>query len=164
MPLPPPPPAHQDYASVDEFIAYGLKPEAWGTATQADVEAEIAAASDVMDGYFVSVFSLPLQSWRLDITRCCCIIAAYLLVVSPRGYNAGAGQDTNLRDRYNDMVRDEPDAELGWLVKVQRRAVHPIVVQATNNAPNLQQPVATSRGSVLNDLGQRSPRMSTRGW
>lgn len=149
---------------MDEFIAYGLKPEAWGTATQADVETEIAAASDVMDGYFVSVWSLPLVSWRLDVTRCCCIIAAYLLVVSPRGYNAGAGQDTNLRDRYNDMVRDEPGEELGWLVKVQRRAVHPIVVQAIDNAPSLQQPVAVSRGSVLTDNGQRSPRCPTRGW
>jgi len=146
------------YATIDDFLLYGLAPPAWGTATQADVQAELDAASSAMDDFFNGRYALPLQSWPLSVTQCCCAIAAYLLMVSPRGYNAGAGQDENLRKRYDDMVRVDEGRE-GYLRNVQRRALHPVVVEATQLIA-LEQPFVIS-SSVIDDNGRVGVR---RGW
>lgn len=139
------------YATISDFLLYGLEPQAWGTATDADVSAELDAASDIMDDFLNGRYALPLLSWPISFRQCCCAIAAYLLVVSPRGFNAGAGQDANLRTRFDDMTRIEEGRE-GYLRNVQRRALHPIVVESCRDV-RLEQPfVITS--SVINDQGQ----------
>lgn len=146
------------YAEVDDFLRYGLKATAWGTATEGDVEAELDAASGVMDSFFNGVFALPLQSWPLEFRVCCCAIASYLLIVSPRGYNAGADQDQNLRKRYDDMT-SVIDGQEGYLRNVQRRILHPIVVQAGADTA-LQQPYVISY-SVVDANGRIG---CNRGW
>jgi phage gp36-like protein len=146
------------YATIADFLLYGLEAQAWGTATDSDVSAELDAASGIMDDFFNGRYSLPLLSWPVSITQCCCAIAAYLLIVSPRGYNAGAGQDENLRKRYDDMTRLTEGQE-GYLRNIQRRALHPRVVE-TANEEALEQPfVITS--SVINDQGAVA---RNRGW
>lgn len=138
------------YATTADFLLYGLEAQAWGTAVDADVQAELDAASDIMDDFLNGRYSLPLVSWPISFKQCCCAIAAYLLVVSPRGYNAGAGQDENLRKRFDDMVR-LTEGDEGYLRNVQRRALHPRVVEYAQEQA-LEQPfVITS--SVINDNG-----------
>lgn len=147
------------YADVDDFVLYGLKANAWGTATETDIEAELDAASEMMDDFLNGRYNLPLLSWPRSFRVCCCAIASYLLLVSPRGYNAGAGADENIRKRYDEMISTSEATE-GYLRKVQRRVLHPVVTE-TQTDTRLEQPVILSSSVVDVSTGATA---ANRGW
>lgn len=142
------------YAQISDLTTYGLP----ATALQSPnlpvqvVNNVLASVSNQMDSYFRGRYSLPLIEWGVEVTDCCCKIAAYELL-SVRGYNPAAAADVNIRDRYTDA--------LDWLNKVQRQAVHPNVTPQPNQTPQFNQPFVTSFSVVSTATGQKARQ---RGW
>lgn len=144
------------YATVAEFFVYGLPASARGNLADADVSAALVAASGAADSYFrgrYGVDSVPLLAWDTDVTKWVCWIAAYDLLSGPRGYNAAAGADSNIRQRYD-------DAHV-FLAMVQRQALHPSVTPQPAAGTTDIQPLVSSYSVVNLATGGTAAR---RGW
>lgn len=110
--------------------------EVWTFTTQPspDVVSALQVASDLMDGFFQSVWKLPLLAWPADVKLCAAQLARWQLVLR-RGLDAH--QDFKV---YN-------PAELGtwnWLRDVQNGQLRPKVTQTPTGAepfPELLQPL-----------------------
>ena len=111
------------YATTTDLTRLGLSSGALTGVPTATQEESLDAQSAVMDSYLGQIFTLPLRSWREDITRCCAVLTSWDLMVV-RGFNPGAGNDEVLRLRYEDAQRQ-------MRVWSARRATPPGVVDST---------------------------------
>lgn len=130
------------YATQADRNAHGVPASALGALTSQQIDAALASASAVMDGYFAGRYAMPLVSWDVSVVRCCVFIADYELM-STRGFNPAAGADANVAARYEEMLTGRPGVE-PWLKQVQRRATHPAVVEAVQDAKHQRPRVLSS--------------------
>jgi len=123
------------YAQIADLQNYGLIPEAMQAQANAQLTAQLIAASTVADTYLRGRYNLPLLSYDVDLTMYVCWIAAYLFM-STRGYNPEGGADSIYRDRYDDAV--------AWLKGVERQAIHPNVQPSPTGDPTYTFPQVQS--------------------
>ena len=102
------------YATVADLARLGVSAEALRGVPIEAQQSALSAASSLVDDYLGKAYTLPLVSWSDSLRRAAAIVAAYDLM-SARGYNP-SGDDTNLRDRYLDVIR--------WLEKVSSGAIN----------------------------------------
>ena len=140
------------YASLSDLVNYGITTNALGNLSTLQQTDALTSASAVMDSYFRGRYSLPFTAWGIEVTECCCKIAAYQLM-NVRGYSPASGADINIVNRFNDAI--------AWLNKVQRQAVHPDVTPQQNQTPAYNQPLVFSYSVVDVNSGARAP---SRGW
>lgn len=111
------------YAERTDLVRFGLTAEALEDVPTATQDEALDAASAVLDGYVASRKKLPLSAWGDDLRRYACGIAAYDIMVT-RGYDPHAGNDENLRKRFDDA--------LDWGVRFSAgRVESPEMVDAT---------------------------------
>jgi phage gp36-like protein len=136
------PPVTQ-YAQPSDLTAFGISSDALDAMDPSDVEKSLAGSSAIIDSALRSRYKLPFTRVGLDVTRCCCILSVYDLMVV-RGYNPSAGPDDNL------LLRCE--AERKWLTQCAAGVMTP--------------DVSDSSGDVLQVLGTRAKvtTSSSRGW
>lgn len=91
------------YADTTDLTRFGLSAAALTGVSTTTQEEALDAASAVLDGYIASRKKLPLTVWGDDLRRYVCHLAAYDLMVT-RGYDPNAGNDDNLRLRYQDAL------------------------------------------------------------
>lgn len=111
------------YATTTELTRLGLASSALTNVPTATQEEALDAQAAIMDSYLGQRFTLPLVSWREDITRCNAVLASWDLMVT-RGFEPNAGNDESLRLRYEDCQRQMRDWGAG-------RATPPGVVDST---------------------------------
>lgn len=111
------------YASPDDLQRLCLNLSFLSGVTQSERESALEAASDLIDSYLASQFTLPLKKWGQDIVRCNCCIARYDLAVR-RGYNPEAGADVNIRTMYEDCIR--------WLERIADGDATPSVIDSSS--------------------------------
>jgi phage gp36-like protein len=110
------------YATADDLFRLGLKRLATAGLTPADMDAALAAASELADGYLRSQYKLPLVAWGADLRRHVAMIAAWD-ILSTRGFNGDAPA--------NDIFLQRYEQALGWLKDVSRGVVSPNIVDST---------------------------------
>jgi phage gp36-like protein len=123
------------YASVADLTLYAVPSSALAGIPVASQQAALDAQSVFADSKLRARYSLPLQSWDVDLRRCVAILAAYDLLVV-RGFNPDAAGDSNLRMRYEDALK--------WLDDVERQAAHPNVVPSADQSPKYDAPKVTT--------------------
>lgn len=121
-----------EYCTVAEIARWGVSAEALdGIPAKPETETSgginqrdaILGASDVIDGYLRSRFTLPLTAWEQDLRRACAVIAAWDLI-SVRGYSPD--DDPALKARY--------DAIIKWLEGVAAGKITPSVTDSSPGA------------------------------
>lgn len=106
----------QVFATRAHLEIYGL-PEGWlATASPADVDGALAAASAIAAGYLAAQYTLPLHAWGEDLRRAVCHIACWDLMCR-QGFDPEAAGDQAVRQRHDDAVR--------WLREVGAGRVEP---------------------------------------
>lgn len=120
------------YASVSDLARYGIKAQALAAVPVTDQQAAIEGASRTMDSFFRARYALPFSRFGEDVTRICCHIASYDLLVT-RGYNPAAGADVNIRLRHEDAMT--------WLRGVSRQDIHPDVTPMPHESPGYDDPM-----------------------
>lgn len=137
----------------------GLQGAALGNLTQAQINAELQAASDLADSYFRARWgtaAVPLAKWDSTVTLAVAKIGA-LYVLRVRGFDPRSTADQRFQKAHDEAI--------AWLGQVQRQQAHPGVTLANEGTANppgrLQQPFLVS--SSVTDLasGARKPN---RGW
>jgi len=91
------------YAERGDLLRFGLSADALAGVPTATQDEALDGASSMLDGYIASRRKLPLSAWGDDLRRYACGIAAYDLMVT-RGYQPGAGNDEQLRMRFDDAL------------------------------------------------------------
>lgn len=95
----------QVYATPADFADVGLPARATKGIASAQIARFLWGASRLIDDYIGAAVTLPLLVWAgASIERAASIIAAYDCL-SWRGYDAAAAADTNVRDRYLDIIK-----------------------------------------------------------
>jgi phage gp36-like protein len=118
-----------EYATPTQLANVGLTSRALKDITVADQKAALEMATDVISGYLNKRFTLPLAAWGKDVTRACCVLAAYDLRVS-RGFNPAPGSsDEELRLRLEEVTR--------WLELVAKGVVVPVGIVDSSTTPNV---------------------------
>ena len=144
------------YATIADLFVYGLREEARATIPDATLSANLAAASEMVDGYLVGRYgpgSMPLLQWSTEITMWTSWIAVYLLMSGPRGYSSESGIDPIIEGRYRDAKE--------MLARTQRQDYHPIVTPRSAQGTTATQPLVQSWSVVNLATGCIGPR---RGW
>ena len=113
------------YCDREQLARYGLPPKALSRFTTEEQDRGLEAASGVVDSYLRARYTLPIQRWGLELTRCVAAIAAYDLMTS-RGYDPNLAADEQLRLRYEDS--------LAWLRMVRKNEVDPGIVDSKDPA------------------------------
>ena len=125
------------YATQTDLKNYGLNALAVANISGTVLDAQLAAASAMMDSYFNGRYSLPLTAWDASVTINCCYIAAWLVLSKSRGFNPDNPGDVTVRQSYEDAI--------AWCNGVQRQAIHPTVTQTPGASTTYQLPqVSTS--------------------
>lgn len=109
------------YATIDQLRQFGSAGATLAALPATDVNAALAAASSTADSYLRQRFTLPLTAWGDELTRAVCSLVAYDLL-SNRGYDPGAGDNDNIRLRYDDA--------LAWLKDVAKGTLSPEVTDS----------------------------------
>lgn len=109
------------YCDREQLARYGLPPKALSRFTTEEQDRGLEAASGVVDSYLRARYTLPIQRWGLELTRCVAAIAAYDLMTS-RGYDPNLAADEQLRLRYEDSLM--------WLKMVRKNEVDPGIVDS----------------------------------
>ncbi len=123
------------YATSVDFTNFGINALAIANVDPGVVNAQLIAASAMMDSYFNGRYALPLLSWDQSVTMNCCFIAAWLVMSKSRGYNPDNPSDVTVRASYDDAI--------AWCNGVQRQAIHPTVTQSASNT-NFALPIVTT--------------------
>ena len=124
------------YCSSADLSQYGIRAEALGNIDASILQVNIAAASDVIDSYLRSRFTLPLLTWGSDITAACASIAVYK-IIRVRGLNSARASDEVIKDAYDEAIR--------WLVDISNERAMPNV---TDSSPTAQPGQPTGGGTV----------------
>ncbi len=121
--------AQSQYAQASDLTSLALTPAAAARFSASAINAQLQAASSLVDSYIVSQFTLPLQTdpqgWDMSLTRSVCIIAAYLLYVQ-YGFNPSASADQLIVERYK--------SELEWLTQIRDKKIFPQWVDSGSTA------------------------------
>jgi phage gp36-like protein len=108
------------YAQESDLTSLALTPAAAARFGSIAINAQLQAASSLVDSYIASQFTLPLQvspqGWDMSLTRSVCIIAAYLLYVQ-YGFNPSAPADQFIFERYK--------SEILWLEQIRDKEIFP---------------------------------------
>lgn len=138
------------YCTVPELSTYGIRVEALRGISPDDLQAAIAAASDVIDGYLRTRYQLPLVAWGTDIRRLCAMIACHDLIRA-RGYNPARAGDDQLDKMYDDAVQNLRD--------ISSNKCSPNVTDSAPSAlPGLAQGGGTAQVSSYAGRGYCAPR------
>lgn len=113
------------YCDREQLARYGLPPKALSRFTTEEQDRGLEAASGVVDSYLRARYTLPIQRWGLELTRCVASIAAYDLMTS-KGYDPNLAADEQLRLRYEDS--------LNWLKMVRKNEVDPGITDSKDPA------------------------------
>ncbi len=140
------------YASLTDLYRYGAPATAFGGLSDPDKQAGLDEASAKVDEFLAARYPLPLISWPASITEHTCRIATWNLL-SVRGYNPAIGGDTNIKDRYDDAIRQ--------LTLIQKQQMHPAVVAQPDKAAVYAQPQAFSFSVINVGTGGED---ANRGW
>jgi len=124
------------YCLSADLSQYGIRAEALGNIDASILQVNIAAASDVIDSYLRSRFTLPLLTWGSDITAACANIAVYK-ILTVRGFNSARGADEVIRQSYEDAIK--------WLVDISNERAMPDV---TDSSSGSQQGEPSGGGTV----------------
>lgn len=129
------------YCTIAEISTLGVPAAALQRVLAPDLQREIGAASDEIDGYLRNAFALPLSDWGVDIRRACAVIAGYN-ALAVRGFNPEG--ETGIVKRYDDTI--------AWLKMVAKGAIRPSVTDSTpghvagNESGGARVVTSTSRG------------------
>lgn len=142
------------YAELADLVIYGLPVNSLGSLTTTQQTDALIAASSQIDSYLRGRYPMPLLAWGIEVTKACCVLAAFDLM-NIRGYNPASGADRNLMDRADRITL--------WLRDVQKGAAHPDVTISPPESEKSQytQPQVVSRSVV--DLATGATG-SCRGW
>jgi len=113
------------YCDREQLARYGLSPKALSRFSPEELDRGLEAASAVVDSYLRARYTLPIQRWGLELTRCVAQIAAYDLMLS-KGFDPSLAADEQLRLRYEDA--------LAWLKMVRKNEVDPGI--SDTNSPD----------------------------
>lgn len=116
------------YASPSDLARLGVGAAATAGIAAADIATSLDSASDLADSYLGARYTLPLVAWGDELRRAVCLIAAYDVISGNRGYNPEAGNDVNLRLRYQDAI--------AWLEKVAAGTLVPVAVIDSSASAN----------------------------
>lgn len=130
------------YATTTDLTSFGLNAISVANIDPVVLNAQLIAASGLMDSYFAGRYNLPLVSYDQSVTINCCYIAAWLVLSKSRGFNPDNPGDVTVRQSYEDAI--------AWCNGVQRQAIHPTVVQTPIAGPAYQLPQVST--------------LPTRGW
>jgi phage gp36-like protein len=145
------------YCEEEEIGVYGVNAEAIEGLGLADrITPAIEAASDEMDSYLRSQYTLPLISWGSDLRACAAVIAAWN-IVRVRGFRPGDNpEDSALYLEYKAKIR--------WLEQIAADTVHPEVTDSSSGAQvgvsTVSLPIISSnvqRGYFNDDPGSALP-------
>lgn len=92
------------YADRTDLARLGLRSGALTGVSTGDQDAALEAASDTVDGYLRSRYTLPLSAWGDDLRRAVCTIAAWDILTT-RGFDPSKGGDEAIRLRYEDAIK-----------------------------------------------------------
>jgi phage gp36-like protein len=149
------------YASIVDLNNFGLPASAYGSLTDGQINAQLEAASEEIDGYAQPRFGPPganglvFQAWPDSITMAACDIASWKLL-KLRGFNPMAGADVAVQATYQDRIT--------WLVRLQKGMISPPGLMPWPSPSNNQQflqPRILSSSMVGISSGRRAP---TRMW
>lgn len=144
------------YASITDLMLYGFREEARVDIPDSTLNANLVAASNMVDGYLVGRFgpgSMPLTAWGTEITMWTAWIAAYLVMSGPRGYAPDGGPDELVIRRYEDAK--------AMLARTQRQDYHPECTPQQSQGSTAIQPLVISFSVTNLATGARGLR---RGW
>jgi phage gp36-like protein len=142
------------YAQQSDLTNVGLPQTALIDLVPTQINAQLQAASDFMDGFFGNRYgraNVPLVTWDTSVTLNCARITVWYLMTT-RGIQAGNPDFEIFRLGYTDAV--------DWLNKVQRQQLSPLVT-LIGGAVAPQQPNLISSSVVSINSGRRAPN---RGW
>jgi phage gp36-like protein len=123
------------YADQSDLARFGMMASASQPIPSAALDAQLLAASEVMNSYFRARYSLPLTDWDDSVRMYCCWIAAYL-AFTMRGFSLDAGRDAQILER-SQMAID-------WCGGVEHQRIHPRVVETPVAEPRYQFPQISS--------------------
>lgn len=135
------------YAEQADLSRYGLPLAATAGLSSEDLDAQLAAASAVAEGYLASRgYSVPLATWGDDLRACVCKIAAWSTLTNLRGINP--------EDPAHDAIRQGHIDAMYWLRDVAK------------GIANLSEQFTGSRSkpAVMQVFASESSTEETRGW
>lgn len=124
------------YATTTDLARLGLASGVLSRVDTAELDAQLAAASQIADGYLrAHPYVLPLTAWGDDLRAAVCALASENLIVT-RGANP--------EDPANKAVFDRANHWRAWLRDVSRGAVD---LSVTDSTPTVDEPAtfASSR-------------------
>ena len=92
------------YATTTDLASYAVNPQAFAAIAPATQQAQLDAASTVLEGYFADQYHLPLVApFPVDLKMQVCAIAAFWLM-GFRGYKSDVNGDSVVRQRFDDAM------------------------------------------------------------
>jgi phage gp36-like protein len=115
------------YCNPQDLSRYGVNAAALADlAIDQQITPTIEAASDKIDSYLRSRYTLPLFVWGSDIRACCAIMAAWQ-TLRVRGLRPGENvEDSPLYLAYQEQLK--------WLGQIAGGTVHPEVTDSSSGA------------------------------
>ena len=105
------------YCSAGGLVELGLPEAALASVPIRAIAKNLETASTVCKTYLAKFYTMPLIAWSESLNRSVAMIASYDLM-SVKGYNPTASDNTTFRDRYKDAIKwledtamDDPDIE-----------------------------------------------------
>lgn len=117
------------YATTTDLARLGLSSGVLSRVDTAELDAQLAAASQCADGYLrAKPYALPLTAWGDDLRAAVCALAAENLIVT-RGANP--------EDPANKSVFDRAERARAWLRDIARGTVE---IAVTDSTPDVDEP------------------------
>ena len=138
------------YESYSDLARLGIPATAFDTLTAAQVQAELDRAGAWINSRIRGRYHLPLVDWDDEIRGVEIDVAVYRSMAL-RGYQPSNGADVELRRKYDDAA--------AWCDGVQRRVIHPYVVESASDAALAQPVVLTSSVTTMGGA-----TATNRGW
>jgi phage gp36-like protein len=111
------------YATLPDLYLWGCPAGGLQNFTDTQKQAGLDGAADVIDGYLLDHYTLPLIGpFPPSIRRACAIICAFDLLTT-RGYDPATGQSEQISERYTSTIR--------WLEKIAKGELTPPLVDST---------------------------------
>jgi phage gp36-like protein len=110
------------YCASADLALYGVRAEALANIDASILQANIAVASDMIDSYLRSRFTLPLLAWGSDLTGACAAIAVYG-IIKVRGFNSARSSDEQIKASYDEAIH--------WLIDISNEKATPDVTDSS---------------------------------
>jgi phage gp36-like protein len=120
------------YAQPSDVSTFGLNNVAMSTIPLAVQTACCIKASAVADDHLAGRYNLPISAPYPDALIMHVSYIAAKLMIEARGNDPGAGADETIELNYNRAIH--------WLEGVQRRTIHPNIIQTPTVAPQFTAP------------------------